>query len=141
MCRLHQGLKNCSSIFAICIWSTVKGITGLVIFQDDVLIYELTNEEYQKRILAVKSRLREKIFTINEKYPINQSQALENVEKIKNATPKSNIEQLESFVGLANFYGRMIPDFATKILLLNENWKDDFRWEKRRTASFRKHKK
>ena len=121
MCSLPQGLKNCSSIFAICIWSTVKGITGLVIFQDDVLIYETTNEQYQKRILAVKSRLREKIFTINEKYPINQSQALENVEKIKNATPQSNIEQLESFVGLANFYGRMIPDFATKMLLLKEN--------------------
>ena len=35
------------------------------------------------------------------------------VEKMKNAKTTTNNKQLESFVGLANFCGRMIPDFAT----------------------------
>ena len=30
------------------------------------------------------------------------------------------MKQLQSFVGLTYFYGRMIPDFAAKILPLNE---------------------
>ena len=38
-----------------------------MIFQDDVLMYGTTKEQFDKRLLAVKSRLREKNFTINEK--------------------------------------------------------------------------
>ena len=34
--------------------------------------------------------------------------------KIKNAKPPSNMKQLESLVGLAIFYGRMILAFSTK---------------------------
>ena len=67
MCRLPKGLKNSSSIFQECIESTLKGIKGVVIFQDDVLVYGINKGQFDKRMLAVKSRLREKSFTINEK--------------------------------------------------------------------------
>ena len=167
MCRLPQGLKNFSSIFQNCIESTLKGIKGVVNFQDDVLVYGTTKDQYEKRMLAIKSRLREKNFTINEKksnskpvssvsflgysvskegiapdpkhdekiknaktpwllcflgYSVSKegiAPDLKHVEKFKNATPPSNLKQLESFVGLANFYGQVIPDFATKMLPLN----------------------
>ena len=142
MCRLPEGLKNSSSIFQNCIESTLKGIKGVVIFQDGVLVYGTTKDQYAKRILAVKSRLREKNFTIHEKKsnskPVSSVSFLgysvskegiapdpKHVEKIKNAKSPSNVKQLESFVGLANFYGRMMPDFATKMLPLNEIRKED----------------
>ena len=69
ICTLNtsQGLKNSSSIFQNCIESTLKGIKGVVIFQDDVLVYGTIKEQFDKRMLAVKSRLREKNFTINER--------------------------------------------------------------------------
>ena len=67
MCRLPQGLKNSSSIFQNYIESNLKRIKGVVIFQDDVLVDGTTKDQYEKRMLAVKSRLREKTFTINEK--------------------------------------------------------------------------
>ena len=67
MCRLPQGLKNSSSIFQNCIESTLKGIKGVVIFQDDVLVYGTTKEQFVKRVLAVRNRLRQKNFTFNEK--------------------------------------------------------------------------
>ena len=67
MCRLPQGLKNSSSIFQNCIESTLKEIKCVVIFQVDVLVYGTTKEQLDKKMLAVKSRLREKNFTINEK--------------------------------------------------------------------------
>ena len=152
MCRLPQGLKNSSSIFQNCIESTLKGIKGVFIFQDDVLVYGTTKDQYEKRMLAVKSRLLEKDFTINEKKsnskPVSSVSFLgysvskegiapvpKHVEKIKNAKPPSNMKQLESFVGLAIFYGRMIPDFATKMLPLNEIRKE-FRWDKGEQNAF-----
>ena len=66
LCRLPQGLKNSSSIFQNCIETTLKGIKGVVIFQDDVLVYGTTQEQFEKRMFAVKNRLRDKNFTINE---------------------------------------------------------------------------
>ena len=137
MCRLPQGLKNSSSIFQNCMQSTLKKIKGVVIFQDNALVYGTTKDQYEKRMLAVKSRLREKNFTTNEKKSNSKSVSSlsflgysvskegiapdpKHVEKIKNEEPPSNMKQLESFVGLANFSGRMIPDFATKMLPLHE---------------------
>ena len=58
------------------------------------------------------------------------------VEKIKNAKPPSNMKKLGSFVGLANFYGQMIQDFATKRLPLNEHRKGELSWEKEEQNSF-----
>ena len=42
------------------------------------------------------------------------------VEKIKKAKAPTNDKQLESFFELANFYGRMVSEFATKMLSLNK---------------------
>ena len=106
------------------------------------------NEYLQSRVGYVK-----KNFTINEKKfnskPVSSVSSLcysvsqegiapdpKHVEKIKNAKPPSNIKQLESFVGLANFYGRVIPDFATKMLPLNEIRKEEFGWEKEQQNAF-----
>ena len=83
-------------------------------------MYGTTKEQFDKRTLAVKSRLREKNFTINEKKsnskPVDSISFLgysiskegiapdpKHVEKIKNAKAPTNNKQLESFVGLANF--------------------------------------
>ena len=46
------------------------------------------------------------------------------------------MKQLESLVGSANFYGRIIPDFATKMLPLNEIRKEEFRWDKEEQNAF-----
>ena len=76
MCRLPQGLKNSASIFQNCIESTLKGIKGVVIFQDDVLVYGKTKDQYEKRRLAVQSRLDEKILPSMRRNPTqNQVQA------------------------------------------------------------------
>ena len=77
MCQLPQGLKHSSSIFQNCIEYTRKGIKGVVIFQDDVLVYGITKEQFDKRMLAVKSRLREKnLLLMRKSLTQNQSIAL-----------------------------------------------------------------
>ena len=47
------------------------------------------------------------------------------------------MKQIESFVGLANFYGRKMPKFATKMLPVNEIRKEEFRWEKEEQNAFK----
>ena len=146
MCRLPQGLTNSSSMFQNCIESTIKGIKGVVNFQDDVLVYGTTKEQFDKRMLVVKIRLREKNFTINEKksnskpvdsvsflgYCVSKEGIAPNPKPVeKNAKAPTNNKQLESFVMLANFYGRVIPNFATKLLPLNDMRNSDFSWNKK----------
>ena len=58
------------------------------------------------------------------------------VEKIKNAEAPANNKQLESFVRLANLYGRMIPEFAAKMLPLNNMRNSDFSWGKMQQKAF-----
>ena len=73
MCRLSQGLKNSSSIFQNCIESTLKGIKGVVILQDEVLVYGKAKDQYEKQIIAVKSRLCEKILPSMRRNPLKTS--------------------------------------------------------------------
>ena len=110
-------------------------------------------EEFEKRTHAVKSRLREKNFTINGKNVTqNQSIALaswdtpfqgrekhqipKTLKKSKSAKAPTNNKQLESIVGLSNFYGRLISDFATKKLPLNNIRNSNFSWGKMQQKAF-----
>ena len=67
MSRLSQELQNPSLIFQICMESTLKEIRGNVSLRDYFLVFGTTQDQFDKRMLAVKSRLREKNFTINDK--------------------------------------------------------------------------
>ena len=58
------------------------------------------------------------------------------VEKLKNAKAPTNNKQLKSFAGLANIYGRMISDFATKMLPLNNMRNSHISWGKMQQKAF-----
>ena len=65
ICRLTHGLQNSSSIFHTCmepILKRIKVIVSVLTFQDDVLVHGNSEEQFDKRMLAVKCRLREKKF-------------------------------------------------------------------------------
>ena len=49
MCRLPHGLKTSSSIFQNCIELTFKRIKVFVTFQDYVLVYGTTKEQFDER--------------------------------------------------------------------------------------------
>ena len=92
--------------------------------------------------IAVKSGLREENFTINEKNsnskPVSSNSFFEklhikwgnsNRSQIywkKELKLSTNNKQIELFVGLSDFYRRMIPDFAAKMLPLNDMRNSEF---------------
>ena len=85
-----------------------------MILQGDVLVYGTTKEQFDKRMLAVKSQLREKNVTINEKKsnskPVDSTCFLgysnskeeialdtKHVKKIKNSKAPTIHKQIEHF--------------------------------------------
>ena len=73
------GIENSSPIFQICIESTLEGIKLVVNFEDVVLVYGTTKEQFNKGMLAVKSRLREKKFTIKNNEKKSNSKPVDSV--------------------------------------------------------------
>ena len=131
VCRLQQGFKNASAIFQKTIEECLDGIRGHIVFQDDVLAFGTTESSCQKRYNAIRDRLKSKGFTINEaksedittelsflgfKISAKGIQPDERlINKIKQTIPPTNTNEVSQFCGLVNFFGRLIPDFATKL--------------------------
>ena len=67
MSRLPLGLKSSSSIFQNCIEFTLKVIKGVVTFQDNVLVYGNTKEQFDKRMLATRADYVRKILLLMRK--------------------------------------------------------------------------
>ena len=61
MRRLIHGLKISSSIFKNCIENTFKGDKGVIFFfEEDLLLYKTSREQYKNCMTAVVGRLKEK---------------------------------------------------------------------------------
>ena len=75
MFSLPQGLKKFSSIFKRFIESTLRRIKGVVVFQDDVLLYGTTGEQYENECLRSEVEYVRRV-SPSLKTALNQSQAL-----------------------------------------------------------------
>jgi transposase InsO family protein len=128
--RLQMGMKNASFIFQRTMENILHDIKGVLIYQDDVLVFAENSSALNKRLQAVKTRLHEKNVTINEDKCIEETDEISFlgfrvsaagiqpddrlVQKILKIAPPSNRKELEHFLGLVNFFGRLIPNFAGK---------------------------
>ena len=152
--RLQMGMRNSSSIFQRCIEQITKGLEGLIIYQDDILIAAKTKSELENRVKNLKSRLDEWDVTINMKKSIEYAEKItflgyeiskEGIYPDKRLTNKitsieapTNKKELESFIGLINYFGRLIPNFAEIVSPLSEMRKTDvkFEWSQEAETAF-----
>ena len=63
--RLQQGLKNAAAIFQQAIEEMLRGLDGCVAYQDNILLFGVTEAEIRRKYNAVKERLAAKNFTVN----------------------------------------------------------------------------
>ena len=133
--RLQQGLKNAAAIFQQSIEEILKGLHGNVAYQDDILVYGRTEAELKKRYNAVKERLKAKNFTLNEDKCVSFSTSItflgyeissdgikpdpKPVKRLLELQPPTTVKEVESFTGLVNCFGRMIPNYASKTRNIN----------------------
>ena len=141
MQRLPKGMKNSSAIFQRVIESILKDIPGLLVFQDDILLHAPSSDVLAKRVSAVLNRLNEKGVTVNPSKCIlnaNEVKFLGHLvsssgirpdpaiaKKILSCQPPRNKSELESFLGLINFFGRMISGFSKLVQPLHQLRKKD----------------
>ena len=127
--RVPFGISSAPGMFQRTMEQVVGGIDGVLVFIDDILVTGKNNEEHLLRLKTVLSRLQEKGLRVQRDkceffkdsisylgYVIDSKglhAAQDKVEAIKNAPEPIDKSQVQSFLGLVNYYGKFIPNMAT----------------------------
>ncbi|KAJ8716473.1 hypothetical protein PYW07_003100 [Mythimna separata] len=143
--RLVFGLSSAPAVFQRAMECLLSGIDGIIFLLDDILITGTNEAQHKHRLNEVLQRLADAGLTVQmskceffkdeisylghviDKYGIRKS--LDKVKAIIKAPKPTNVSQLQSFLGLTNYYRNFVPD-ASSVLsplynLLNKNTK----WE------------
>ena len=150
-----MGMKNSSAVFQRCMEQVLKGIPGVIIYQDDVLICAESDRQLKKRLGQVFARLQQSSVTTNKEKCVSATDSLkflgfifsesgiqpdpEMTQKIRGLEPPSSPKELASFLGLVTYYGRFIPEFAEICAPLHNAKKvdtADFEWTDECDRSF-----
>jgi hypothetical protein len=118
----------------------------VVVFIDDILIYSKTKDEHAKHLRIVLTRLREHqlyakfskcVFWLEEiqflGHVLSANGIATDPSKVKDILewkPPTTVHQVRSFLGLADYYHRFIPDFSKIVKPITSLLKNDtkFNW-------------
>ncbi|XP_063358759.1 uncharacterized protein K02A2.6-like [Cydia amplana] len=142
--RLVFGLSSAPAIFQRAMEGLLAGMDGVLCLLDDVLITGSDEKQHLERLHAVLKRLqsagltlqREKcVFFQNEVsylgYVINKNglkKSSDKVEAMVNAPKPKNVNELQSFLGLVNYYRNFVPEASTILSPLYDLLKKGIKW-------------
>ena len=154
--RLKFGINSAVSIFQRTMENVLQALPGCCIFVDDILVTGENEEKHKENLYRVLLKLqdcglklkKDKFHYMMDEitylgYTISQngiSPTEEKVKAVKQAKPPTNVSELQSFIGMANFLRRFVPDFAKvmsplyKLLCKKTVWY----WGKSQTEAFEK---
>ena len=156
--RLSFGISAAPGIFQRAVEQLTQGIPGVLCYLDDILISGATETEHRSRLIEVLKRLSnaglklqiEKCnFRAREVYYLDyhiDAEGLhptaDKVKAIVDAPAPSDRKQLESYLGIFNFYRRFIPSASSVLEPLNRLRRANtpWVWSKLQDESFRKSK-
>ena len=151
---LPFGVSSSPAIFQAFLSKILNGIDNIIIYQDDILVLSATIEEHNKVLEEVLSRLKAaglklnvhkcQFFTQSVKYlgyiftKDGVKPCPNKIKAIIDAPKPANLTQVQSFIGLCNFYNRYVPNFSQKFAplykLLKKNVK--FSWGQEQNDCF-----
>jgi len=124
--RLPFGVSSGPELFQQRMEQILAGISGIVIYLDDILIFSASAEEHEKRLDAVKAALNAHGITVNsDKSSYHQPSMafLGHVVSAEGITPSpakiealckmpdpTNVSQLRAFLGLSTYLSKFVPN-------------------------------
>ena len=127
--RLPFGVASAPSIFQRTMENLLRGIPGVLVYLDDMLVTGVTISEHLRNLGAVLKRLEDAGVKLKRdkcsfllpaiEYLGHHISAqgiqptTEKVEAIQKAPEPSDVTQLRSFLGAVNYYQKFLPDLST----------------------------
>lgn len=157
--RLPFGVKPAASIFQSAMDEILKGIANVQCYIDDILCWGPSRERLQENVLLVLDRLLQFNVKVNgEKchWFVTQVKYLghilskdgvsanpKGIAAIVNAPEPTNVSKVRSFIGMAMFYSKFIPNLNQKLAPLYHLLKKDtkFVWSAECKRAFENFKK
>ena len=116
----------------------------IVVYLDDIVIYSESLEDHLEHLKKVLSKLREhQLYVKKEKCEFARQEILFLVHKVNKGLlmmderkvqaildwpPPSKVAELQSFLGLANYYRKYIQGYSKKVSSLTDLLKNDKKW-------------
>lgn len=157
--RLMFGVKVAPSLWQKFMDQLLQGLDGVKCFFDDIIIQGATENQLLKRLKDVLLRLKQSNLRVNKEkchffkrsinylgHTIDKDGLHKNKEKTKaiaDTDRPTNINELRTFLGMANYYNKFIPNLASLTNPLNELLKKrtEFIWSAKCEDSFIKIKR
>ena len=157
--RLNFGTNSASEIFQKIIQDQLKNIPGALNISDDVIVYGKTQAEHDTALDAVCRQFAKSNLTLNKKKcQFNKSSITffgfvfsdkgiapdpKKVEAINNAPAPTTVSGVRSFLGMATYCAKFIPNFSDVSAPLREMTKKgtQFHWSQQHEQSFQQIKK
>ena len=157
--HLAYGVKTAPSIFQKTMDQILSGIENVMCFVDDILLTSDSESEMVRLLDQVLTRLRQHNVRLNKakcQFFKSKVQYLghilsaegiqpiqDKVEAIKLAPPPTNLTELQSFLGMVNYYGKFIPNLSSVLHPLYDLLKAGVKWswDAACESSFKKCKK
>ena len=127
--RLPFGINSAAEVFQNAVENAIRGIDGVRNIADDIIVWGTTQQEHDNRLEQLFARLHEKGLTVNSSKCLFDQQELwfygflltdqgikadpRKIEAIQQTKPPSDVKELRSFLGLANYCSRFIKNFST----------------------------
>lgn len=143
--RLNFGTVIAQEVFHEEIKKTVAGINGVKNISDDIIVYGKTQAEHDQSLQHTLERLKDHGLTLNRKKCSFDQSEIEffgyvfsakglspdpaKVEALRTAEKPTNMAEVRSFLGMANYSARFIRNFATLAAPLRALTKKDAKWK------------
>ena len=127
--RLNYGTNAAAEIFQYTLQTQLQGLTGVKNIADDILIYGKTRKEHDMNLDNCLKRLSDKGLRLNHAKCSFVNETLEffgqifskegskpdpkRVDALKNASVPTNVSEVRSLLGMANYSAKYILNFAT----------------------------
>lgn len=143
--KMPFGICNGPSVFQKAICKAVQHLKFLLVYIDDLLIPFKTETEGLQYLDLTLNALSEAGFTINLKkckFFVNEIEYLgrhvseegirpsqSKITALTNSPTPTSIKEVRQFMGLASYFRRFIPEFASKTASITKLTKKDQKWE------------